>query len=49
MTKEEREEIFENIISDLRTKFIHSDKKRLNAHDPVNDRLSEKYRRLPLD
>jgi len=39
MTKEEREEIFEEIISGLRKKFIHSDK----------ERLSEKYRRLPLD
>jgi len=31
MTKEEREEIFEDIISGLRKKFIHSDKKPLGA------------------
>jgi len=39
MTKEEREEIFEEIISGLRKKFVHSDK----------EHLSEKYRRLSLD
>jgi len=39
MTKEEREKIFEEIISGLRKKFIHSDK----------EHLSEKYRRLSLD
>jgi hypothetical protein len=31
MTKEEREEIFEIIISGLRKKFINSDKKQLDA------------------
>jgi len=31
MTKEEREEIFEDIISGLRKKFIHSDKEPLDA------------------
>jgi len=39
MTKEEREKIFEEIISGLRKKFNYSDK----------EYLSEKYRRLPLD
>jgi len=39
MTKEKREKIFEEIISGLGNKFIHSDK----------EHLSEKYRRLPLD
>jgi len=31
MTKEEREEIFENIISGLRKKFVHSDNGQLDA------------------
>jgi len=31
MTKEEREEIFEDIISALRKKFIRSDKEPLDA------------------
>jgi len=39
MTKEEREKIFEEIISGFRKKFIHFDK----------EHLSENYRRLPLD
>jgi hypothetical protein len=39
MRKEEREKIFEEIILGLRKKFTHYDK----------ERLSEKYRRLPLD
>jgi hypothetical protein len=39
MTKEEREKIFEEIISGFRKKFIRSDK----------EHLSENYRRLPLD
>jgi len=39
MTKEEREKIFEEIISGLSKKFVHSDK----------EHQSEKYRRLPLD
>jgi len=31
MTKEEREEIFEEIISGLRKKFVHSDKEQLDV------------------
>ena len=41
MTKEEREEIFEDIISGLRKKFIRSDKEQLDAHDPIKDRRAK--------
>jgi len=39
ITKEEKLEIFENIISNLRKNLVESN----------NEQLSEKYRRLPLD
>jgi hypothetical protein len=38
ITKEEKLEIFENIISNLRKNLVES-----------NNEQSEKYRRLPLD
>ena len=47
ITKEEKMEIFENIISGLRKKFT-SDKDRSDIQEPDNDRLAEKYRKLPL-
>ena len=49
MTKEEREEIFEDIILGLRKKFIHSDKEQLDAQSLIKDRLAKKHQRLPLD
>ena len=49
ITKEQKLEIFENIISGLRTKFIQSDKEQLDEQGQVNDKHTEKYRRLPLD
>ena len=39
MTKKEREEIFEDIISNLRKKFIHSNKKQLDIQDLTKNRL----------
>ena len=39
ITKEEKLEIFENIISNLRKNHVES----------KNEQLVEKYRRLPLD
>ena len=48
VTKEEKIEIFENIISVLRKKFI-SDKEQLDTHALVLERQTEKFRRLPLD
>jgi len=45
LTKEQKLEIFENTISGLRTIVIDSNKKRLDAHD----RLEEKYRRLQIN
>jgi hypothetical protein len=39
ITKEQKIEIFENMFSSLRKKLIQSN----------TERLSEKYRRLPLD
>ena len=47
ITKEEKMEIFVEIISSLRKKFI-SNKERLDVQDLENDRLAEKYRKLPL-
>jgi len=47
ITKEEKMEIFVETISRLRKKFI-SDKERLDVQDLENNRLSEKYRKLPL-
>ena len=47
ITKEEKMEIFENIISGLRKKFT-LDKERTAIQELENDRLAEKYRRLPL-
>jgi|GEM_PF-2880557 len=44
ITKEQKLKIFENTISGLRI-VIDSDKKRLDAHD----RLEEKYRRLSIN
>jgi len=49
MTKEEREEIFETIISGLRKKFIHSDKEPLDVQGLIKDRLAKKHQRFPLD
>ena len=47
ITKEQKIEIFENTISDLRKKVILSDKNRLGVR--VLERIAEKFRRLPLD
>jgi len=47
ITKEEKIKIFEDTILGLRKKFI-SDKGRLDMQDLENDRLAEKYRKLPL-
>ena len=47
MTKEEKIKIFLDTISRLRKKLI-SDKERLDMQDLENDRLAEKYRKLPL-
>jgi len=47
ITKEEKMEIFENIISSLRKKFT-SDKERSDIQELENDRLAEKYRKSPL-
>ncbi|MDH3204957.1 MAG: hypothetical protein OEL81_09815 [Nitrosopumilus sp.] len=47
ITKEEKMKIFADTISGLRKKFI-SDKGRLDMQDLENDRLAEKYRKLPL-
>ena len=41
MIKEKREEIFEDIISGLRKKFIHSDKEQLDADSPIKDRRAK--------
>jgi len=46
-TRKQKLEIFENNIFGLRKKFI-SDKERLVVRDLENNRLSEKYRKLPL-
>jgi hypothetical protein len=45
ITKEQKLKIFENTILEIRTKVIDSNKKRLDAHD----RLEEKYRRLSIN
>ena len=47
ITKEEKMKIFLDTISTLRKKFI-SDKGRSDMQDLENDRLAEKYRKLPL-
>ena len=47
ITKEEKMEIFVEIISGLRKKFI-SGKEWLYTQDLENDRLAEKYWKLPL-
>lgn len=47
ITKEEKIEIFVETISHLRKKFI-TDREQLDAQDLENDRLAEKYRKLPL-
>ncbi len=47
ITKEEKMEIFVGTISGLRKKFM-PDKERLEMQDLENDRLAEKYRKLPL-
>ena len=47
ITKEEKMKIFLDTISRLRKKFI-SDKGRLDMQDLENDKLAEKYRKLPL-
>jgi hypothetical protein len=44
ITKKEKRKIFEDTISSLRKKFIVSDNK-----SDKEDRLAEKFRRLPLD
>lgn len=48
ITKEQKIEIFENTISDLRKKFILSDKNRFDVRELV-DKKAEKFRKLPLD
>ena len=48
ITKDQKIEIFENTLLGLRKKFILSDKNRLDVRGRV-DRLSKKFRRLPLD
>ncbi|WP_016939878.1 hypothetical protein [Candidatus Nitrosopumilus koreensis] len=45
-TKKEKRKIFEDTISGLKKKFAPSDNKQ---DAKVLDRLSEKFRRLPLD
>lgn len=47
ITKEEKMEIFVETISGLRKKFI-SNKERLDVQDLENNKLVEKYRKLPL-
>ena len=47
ITKEEKIEIFENMISSLRKKFVPSDKIKSDIQEV--DCLTEKFRRLPLD
>ena len=47
ITKEEKMEIFVETISGLRKKFI-SDKECLDVQDLENNKLVEKYRKLPL-
>ena len=49
MTREQKREIFKNIISGLETKFIQLDKKQSDTQESENDRLAEKYRKLPLE
>ena len=46
ITKEEKIEIFESMISGLRKKFVPSDE---NKSDVQVVSLTEKFRRLPLD
>lgn len=47
ITKEEKMEIFVETISGLRKKFI-SNKEPLDVQDLENNKLVEKYRKLPL-
>jgi len=47
ITKEEKIEIFENMISGLRKKFVPYDKNKSNVQEL--DSQTEKFRRLPLD
>ncbi|MGY5143585.1 MAG: hypothetical protein ACW9XH_03795 [Candidatus Nitrosopumilus sp. bin_32a] len=47
ITKKQKIEIFENTISNLRKKFVPSDKNAL--HVPRLDKMTEKFRKLPLD
>jgi hypothetical protein len=47
ITKKQKIEIFENTISNLRKKFLPSDKNGLNV--PGLDKMNEKFRKLPLD
>ena len=47
IAEEEKMEIFVETISGLRKKFI-SDNERLDVQDLENNKLVEKYRKLPL-
>lgn len=47
MTKEQKIEIFENTISNLKKKFVPSDKNRLDVQGL--DKMAEKFRKLPLE
>ena len=47
ITKEEKIKIFEDTILGLRKKFI-SDKEWSDIQELEDDRLAEKYRKLPL-
>ena len=47
ITRKEKMKIFLDTISRLRKKFM-LDKERLEIQDLENDRLAEKYRKLPL-
>ena len=49
MTKEEREEIFENIISGLRKKFIHSDNEQLDATESDKRQTCQKTSEIAFD
>jgi len=47
ITKEEKMEIFVETIAGLRKKFVY-DKEQLDIQDLENNRLAEKYRKVPL-
>jgi len=47
ITKEEKIEIFESMISGLRKKFVPSDKNKSDVQ--ILDSLTENFRKLPLE